>query len=112
METETETGDAETRSDAGRVAVNSVVETNEVGVGEPLNSIIEDATKLVPVTVISGVGEPTARVVGDTDETEGAGLITVKFAEFDAPPPGEGLVTTTGKIAPVAKSLVLRAIDN
>jgi hypothetical protein len=37
---------------------------------------------------------------------------TVKFTEFDAPPPGAGLVTTTAKVPPVAWSLALRMMVN
>jgi hypothetical protein len=102
LETATETEAAETSSDAGRVAVNSVGETNVVGAEVPLKTICDDATKLVPATVTSDVGEPTGRVFGDADETEGAGLFTVKFTEFDAPPQGEGLEATTGKVPAAA----------
>jgi hypothetical protein len=41
-----------------------------------------------------------------------AGAFTVKVVEFDAPPPGVGFVTTTGKLPAVARSLALKLIVN
>ena len=51
--------------------------------------------KFVPLLVrvwaaVSAVAEEGERLV-----IVGAGLLTVKFIEFDAPPPGAGFVTTT-----------------
>jgi hypothetical protein len=41
---------------------------------------------------------PTVREEGDSDATVGTGLVadTVKLTEAEEPPPGAGLVTTTG----------------
>ena len=36
--------------------------------------------------------------------TVGAGLLTVKLTELDAPPPGAGLVTTTAGVPAAAMS--------
>jgi len=36
----------------------------------------------------------------------GVPVTTSKFAVFEVPPPGEGLFTTTGRVAVDAKSLV------
>jgi len=38
------------------------------------------------------------------------GLVTVKFAAADVPPPGAGLVTTTGYVPAVARSAEVREI--
>jgi hypothetical protein len=37
-------------------------------------------------------------------------LVTTKYAGLDAPPPGAGLVTTTGKLPTVARSAVVNEI--
>jgi hypothetical protein len=47
-----------------------------------------------PVPVVAEGGESIVIV--------GTGLFTVKLTEFDAPPPGAGFVTTTGKVPAVA----------
>jgi hypothetical protein len=39
-------------------------------------------------------------------------LLTVKLTEFEAPPPGAGLVTTTAKVPAVAWSPALSIIVN
>jgi hypothetical protein len=56
---------------------------------------VELLRKFVPLMVsvwaaVSAVAEEGERLV-----IVGAGLLTVKFIEFDAPPPGAGFVTTT-----------------
>ena len=42
----------------------------------------------------------------------GTGLSTMKFIEFEAPPPGAGFVTTTAKVPALAWSLALKEIVN
>ena len=42
------------------------------------------------------VADPTMTEAGEKPVTLGTGLLTLKLAEFDAPPPGAGFVTTTG----------------
>jgi hypothetical protein len=54
--------------------------------------------------------EPTTTVDGEMDVTVGAGLFTVKLTADDAPPPGVGLVTTTGKVPAAAWSVALNDI--
>jgi hypothetical protein len=39
---------------------------------------------------------PGVAELGEMPVMLGVGLLTEKVAEFDAPPPGAGLVTTTG----------------
>ena len=41
----------------------------------------------------------------------GVPVTTLKFTGLDAPPPGEGFVTTTGKVPVVARSTAVRAIE-
>jgi len=105
--TATETEVPEARSDAGTDAVNWEEETKLVVVGPPLSRICEVETKLLPSTVIVVVGDPTARVAGERFEIAGTGLLTVKFTEFDRPPPGDGFVTTTANAPAAAWSLAL-----
>ena len=45
---------------------------------------------------------PAVAEAGERLVMVGAGLFTVKFTEFEAPPPGAGLVTTTAKVPAVA----------
>ena len=110
--TPTDTEVPEARAGAGKDAVSSVAETNVVVAAIPLNQICDVETKLLPVAVISVAGDPTARFAGDTELSTGTELFTVKLSAFDDPPPGEGFVTTTGRLPAVAWSLVLRGIVN
>jgi hypothetical protein len=69
---------------------------------------------LFSVTVCAELGIstgwlPKARLVG---ERLTMGPPTVKLTEFDAPPPGAGLLTTTAYVPAVAWSLVLKLIVN
>lgn len=50
----------------------------------------------MPVAVIGLIVVPTGAVVGEMDVSVGTGLLIVKLTEFDAPPPGVGLLTVTG----------------
>jgi hypothetical protein len=106
--TDTEVPEAST--DAGTDAVSSVAETKVVVAAVPLNEICEVETKLLPIAVISVAGDPTARLAGDTEVSTGGGFFTVKLSAFDGPPPGEGFVTTTGKLPAFARSPVLTEI--
>jgi hypothetical protein len=47
----------------------------------------------------------------ETDVMVDAGL-TVKLTEFEAPPPGDGFVTTTANVPAVAWSLAVRGTVN
>src|SRR5271157_623764 len=68
------------------------------------------------VTIWAGLVAPTARLAkvrpAGFSETAALFTATVKLTEFDAPPPGAGLVTTTGRVPAVASSLVLKVIFN
>jgi len=83
-----------------------------VVVGPPLSRICEVETKLLPSTVRVVGGDPTARVAGERFEIAGTGLPTVKFTEFEGPPPGDGFVTATAYEPAVPWSLALREMVN
>ena len=105
--TETEVPDA--RMDGGAVTVSSLAETNIVGTALPLSRTCDVATKLLPPTVTTVAGDPVASVVGETDNSEGAGLLTVNGA-VAGPPPGDGLVATTKYVPALARSLALSVV--
>jgi hypothetical protein len=50
-------------------------------------------------------GPPAVAEVGLTLASTGVGLLTVKVAAFEAPPPGPGLKTVMLAVPPVAMSL-------
>ena len=56
---------------------------------------VEVETKPVPVIVSVCAAAPAVADDGDKPVIAGTGLLTVKLSELDAPPPGEGFVTTT-----------------
>jgi hypothetical protein len=94
LATATLIGVAEDREAAGTSAVSSVEETKVVEVELPFSRICDEATKLLPVTVIAVDGDPVAITLGETEETTGIGLST-ENDPLAGPPPGVGFVTTT-----------------
>ena len=56
--------------------------------------------------------EPTATEVGEREVIVGTGFPTEKFTALDVPPPGAGFVTETGKVPPVATSVLVREAVN
>jgi hypothetical protein len=95
---------AEATSPARIAAVICVELTNVVTLAVPLKFTTELATKPVPFTVRVKAPVPATTPVGDSEVMVGAGLFTAKFMVFEAPPPGVGLVTTTGKLPAVVTS--------
>ncbi len=63
---------------------------------------VEVERKPFPSIVRVCDASPTVANEGDRLVIEGTGLSTVKFIEFEAPPPGDGFVTTTAKDPAVA----------
>lgn len=55
----------------------------------------ELAAKLVPFTVSVNAAPPAVALVGERVVTVGTGLLMVKVALAEVPPPGAGLVTVT-----------------
>jgi hypothetical protein len=88
-------------------AVTCVELTNVVVRAEPLKLTVEVETKFVPFTVSVNALSPAVFVVGEILVVVGTGLFTVKLTEFEVPPPGEGFVTTTGKLPAVAWSVAV-----
>lgn len=89
------------------VAVSWVALTNVVARALPFHCTIELPTKLLPFTVSVNAPEPALTEVGDNEVIAGTGLfvaVTLKFIEFDAPPPGLGLLTKTAGVLAVATS--------
>jgi len=91
-------------------AVTCVALTNVVVLALPLNCTEEDATNPVPLTVRVKAAPPAVALVGEREVIVGAGLLTAKFVGAEAPPPGAGLLTTTGKLAAAAMSAAVTAM--
>ncbi len=69
-------------------------------------------TKPVPFKVRVNVDPPAKTVVGDNEEIEGDGLLIVKFATEEVPPPGAGFTTVTLAVAAAAMSAaVMEAVS-
>jgi hypothetical protein len=88
-------------------AVNCVALTKDVVRGLPPKFTTDALTKLVPFTVNVSAPELTTTPVGDSDVIVGtgfAGAVTLKFSEFDVPPPGVGFVTVTAGVPTLATS--------
>jgi hypothetical protein len=70
-------------------------------------------TKFVPVTVNVNALDPDAMLVGEIELTVGTGFaaaVTLKFIEFDGPPPGVGLFTRTAGVPADATSAAVIAV--
>ena len=81
--------------------------TNVVALGLPLKFTTEVEIRLVPLTISVNWAPPAVAEFGTKEVIVGAGLLaadTLKFTEFDAPPPGVGFVTTTAGVPAVATS--------
>ena len=93
---------------AARIAaVSCVALTNVVTLFAPPKFTVAPLTKFVPFTVNVSAPEPAATPVGESEVTVGTGFVaavTLKFTEFDAPPPGVGFVTITAGVPTVATS--------
>ena len=74
----------------------------------PLTDTVAPGAKPAPpsVTMVAD-GVPTAMVDGDSAPAEGTVFVMVSEAAADDPPPGAGLVTTTGTAPAIACSAVL-----
>ena len=67
---------------------------------------------MVPLMVKVCAAAAAVAEVGESVVIVGTRLLTVKLTEFEAPPPGMGFVTTTGKVPAVAWSLAVSWIVN
>ena len=89
---------AEAMAAAGMAAVNCVGLKNVVVPAVPPKLTIEAATKFVPLIVNVKAAPPATALFGEIMVIAGTGfapLVMVKFAAFEVPPPGDGLVTAT-----------------
>src|SRR5208282_5735555 len=68
--------------------------------------------KFVPLMLSVCAAAPALAEFGDRLVIAGIRLFTVKFFAVEAPPPGAGFVTTTGKFPPVAWSPAVNWIVN
>jgi len=92
---------------AGTAALNCMGETKLVGRAAPFRFTVDWLTKFAPATVMGVSGEPAASTDGEMELSDGCGLFTVNLTELECPPPGAGLLTTTGKFPAAAWSLAL-----
>jgi hypothetical protein len=85
-------------------AVNCMELTNVVVRAVPPNVTNEAETKFVPFTVSVKAAPPATALSGEIVVIVGTGLppLMVKFTGFEVPPPGEGLITFTSAVPPVA----------
>src|ERR1019366_9092712 len=82
-------------------AVNCVALTNVVVRALPFHCATELLMKFVPFNVSVNAAPPAPAEVGASDVSVGTGFaaaVTLKFTEFDVPPPGVGLNTVTGGV--------------
>ena len=63
---------------------------------------VELAIKFVPLMVKVCADAPALADEGESVVMVGTGALSVKLTEFEAPPPGVGFVTTTGKLPAAA----------
>jgi hypothetical protein len=92
---------------AGIVAITCVALAKVVVSATPLKLTTELLIKFDPVTVNVNPADPAVALAGFSSVIAGTGLLTtaglmVKLSEFEAPPPGEGLVTVTATVSAVA----------
>jgi hypothetical protein len=91
-------------SAAGTVMVTVVLEISVVTNGTPLKSTVEEALKLVPVTVSVNDDPPAVVEVGEMELVVGTGLLIVSVCAFEVPPPGVGFTTVMDAVPAVAIS--------
>jgi hypothetical protein len=75
--------------------------SNTVGRSLPFHRTTELATKFEPFTDKVKAWPPTGAQLGTRELIMGTGFVPpvmVKFAAFDVPPPGAGLVTVTATV--------------
>jgi hypothetical protein len=92
-------------AEAGSVAFNSVALTHKVASAAPLHSTVEEGTKPVPVRSSVCAADPATTLAGSTVAITGGGLLIMKFAAAELPPPGAGLKTLMAAMPPSARSI-------
>ena len=90
--------------------VTCVALTNVTVRAVPLNVPVAPLTKLLPLIVKLKAAPPTVALEGESELRVAAGLVTLKDSELEAPPPGAGLLITTGKEPAAAMSAAMLAV--
>jgi hypothetical protein len=93
------------RSDAGIAAVSWVLLIKVVVRFAPLTRTTEPLMKLLPVTVNVSPELPALALLGEMLAKDGTGLVTVRVAADEVPPPGAALLTLMETVPGDAMSL-------
>jgi hypothetical protein len=112
LETATGTEPAVVRSLSSNVIWSWVVLTKVVLREDPFQVAEEAGTNPLPITVRTLPASSTVTVPGVTDETRGAGLLTMNSAAADAPPPGAGFFTVISAVPAIDRSVEVSVIFN
>jgi transcription initiation factor TFIIIB Brf1 subunit/transcription initiation factor TFIIB len=96
-------------SAAVTAACKLVLETNVVVRALPFHWIVEEETKLDPVTVSVNAAPPAPAKLGFSDVAVGDGLLSVNVSGLEVPPPGAGVETVTVPVPAVATSAAVMA---
>src|SRR5258708_7171592 len=92
------------RSEAGMAAVSWVALTKVVVRAAPFQRTPEALTKLLPFTVSVNAAPPTLALEGESDVSDGAGVVIVNVWAPDVPPSTPGIVTVTWALPAAAIS--------
>jgi len=99
-------------SPAWSVRVSWVLLTKLAAWFAPFHVTVLVATKPVPVIVSVEPAAAVVTVLGETPEICGLGLLMARVMELDAPPPGDGLMTTTCPVPVAARSVAVSPTCN
>lgn len=100
------------RSAATTLIVSWVAETKVVARSAPLNFTCAPFTKFVPAIVKVKSAPPAVAVAGVKLVRLGVGLLTVKFASGEVPPPGSGVKTVNFKTLAFSTSFAVKFAFN
>src|SRR5882762_5030078 len=95
---------AAARSEAGIAAVSCVALTKVVVRVAPFQRTLEPLTKLLPFRVRVKAAPPTLALEGESDVSEGAGVVIVNVWAPEVPPSTPGIVTVTWAVPTAAMS--------
>src|SRR6266850_3991819 len=92
------------RSAAGMAAVSCVALTKVVVRAAPFQRTVEPLPKLLPFTASVNAAPPTLALEGESDVSDGAGVVIVNVWAPDVPPSTPGIVTVTWALPAAAIS--------
>lgn len=75
----------------------------------PFHCTCDEAMNPLPLTVSENAADPAAVVAGAIEAIAGVGLLTLKIAAAELPPPGAGVVTVTDAVPAAARSAAVIA---